>query len=54
MALYAITATRIINYELEVEATSEKEAMLIAERADISEFGECGGEFTIDYADEIK
>ena len=57
MARYAVTATRIVNYILVVEAPSEAEAMTIAEEHSTSNlhlFDEVGGEFTIDFADEIK
>ena len=54
MAKYEITATRIVNYSLTVEANSEAEAMEIADQTNPAEFGEVGHEFTIDYADEIK
>lgn len=54
MAKYEITATQIINYSAEVEANSKDEAIAIAEQMRMDEFGECGGEFTIDYADEIE
>jgi hypothetical protein len=54
MARYNITATRIVNYNLVVEAPSEAEAMAIADQIDLGLFDEVGHEFTIDYADEIK
>lgn len=57
MARYNITATRIVNYSLVVEAPSEAEAITIAEgmaHDNRHVFSEVGGEFTIDYADEIS
>jgi hypothetical protein len=54
MAEYEVTATRIVNHSLVVEANSEAEAIAIADQTDPAEFGEIGHEFTIDYAEEIK
>jgi len=54
MAEYEVTATRIVNHSLVVEANSEAEAMAIADQTDPALFAEVGHEFTIDYADEIK
>jgi hypothetical protein len=53
MAKYEITATRIVNYSLTVEANSEAEALEIADQTDPAEFGEVGHEFTIDYAEDL-
>jgi hypothetical protein len=54
MARYEVTATRIVNHILIVEAPSEAEAMAIADQTDPELFYEVGHEFTIDYATEIK
>ena len=54
MARYEVTATRIVNHILIVEAPSEAEAIAIAEGKDPELFYKVGGEFTIDYAEEIK
>jgi hypothetical protein len=54
MAQYVITATRIENYAITVEANSENEAIAYAETLDIDDFDKVGGEFTIDYAEEAK
>ena len=54
MARYEVTATRIVNHILIVEAPSEAEAIAIAEGKDPELFYKVGGEFTIDYAQEIK
>lgn len=54
MARYNITATRIVNHILIVEAPSEAEAIAIAEEVDYNLFDEVGGELTIDFANEIK
>lgn len=54
MTKYLITATEIKNYYLVVEAEDKDDAMLIAERDyEMSDFDHVGGEFTIDYADEV-
>jgi hypothetical protein len=54
MALYVITATRIVNYNKTIDANSEAEALAIADQTDPELFDEVGHEFTIDYAEEIK
>lgn len=53
MAKYEITATRIVNYTTEVEANDPDEAVEIARGMDESEFDAIGGEFTIDYAEDL-
>jgi hypothetical protein len=53
MAKYEITATRIVNYSLTVEANSEGEAIEYAQTLDIDDFDKVGGEFTIDYAEDL-
>lgn len=54
MAKYAITATRIVNFYTEVEADSPDDAVEIAREMREVEFDAIGGEFTIDYAEEIS
>jgi hypothetical protein len=53
MAKYEITATRIVNYTTTVEANDPDNAVEIAREMSMDEFDVTGGEFTIDYADEI-
>jgi len=56
MNKYLVTATQIINYELEVEAENEEAAMEEAERVSdyhFDELCEVGREFTVDEAEEI-
>lgn len=56
MGKWLITATEVVNYELEVEADSYGEAIVEAERTSneaFDEFYQAGQEFTIDDAQEI-
>jgi hypothetical protein len=53
MAKYEITATRVVNYTTTVVASDPDEAIEIARGMSMDEFDAVGGEFTIDYADEI-
>lgn len=56
MGNWLITATQIINYELEVEADTYDEAIAEAQRTSdytFDEFMEVGHEFTIDDAEEV-
>ena len=57
MNKYLVTATQIINYEIEIEAENEDAAMREAERVSdttLDEFIEVGFEFTVDEAEEIN
>jgi hypothetical protein len=54
MTEYYITATRIINFGATIKASSQEEAQAIAEEMSIGEFFEEGGEFTIDYVEEVS
>ena len=57
MNKYLVTATQIINYELEVEAESEEAAIEVAEKVSnetFDEFMEVGYEFTVDEAEEVN
>jgi len=51
MNKWLITATEIKNYYLVVEADDKDDALDIARNAEMSDFDQVGGEFTIDYAD---
>lgn len=56
MAKWLITATEIINYELEVEADTYDDALEEARRTSdyaFDEFYQVGQEFTVDDAEEI-
>jgi len=56
MNKYLVTATQVINYEIEIEAENEEAAMWEAEKVSdntLDEFMEVGFEFTIDEAEEI-
>jgi hypothetical protein len=52
MPKFDITATKVTNFTATIEASSEEEAQAIADEMSISEFFNCGGEFTIDYIEE--
>jgi hypothetical protein len=57
MNKYLVTATQIINYEIEIEAENEDAAMREAEKVSdntLDEFIEVGFEFTVDEAEEIN
>ena len=63
MNKYLVTATQIINYEIEIEAENEDAAMREAEKVsdttlagvdNVNEFIEVGFEFTVDLAEEIN
>ena len=57
MNKYLVTATQIINYELEVEAESEEAAIEVAEKVSnetFDEFMDVGYEFTVDEAEEVN
>lgn len=57
MNKYLVTATQVVNYELEVEAESEEAAIEVAEKVSneaFDEFIEVGYEFTVDEAEEIN
>ena len=57
MGRWLITATEVVNYELEVEADSYGEAIVEAERTSnetFDEFCQVEQEFTIDDAQEIN
>ena len=57
MNKYLVTATQVINYEIEIEAQSEEaaieEAEIVSEK-NLDEFIEVGFEFTIDEAEEVN
>lgn len=57
MNKYLVTATQIINYEIEIEAETEEAAIQVAEKVSnetFDEFMEVGYEFTVDEAEEIN
>jgi hypothetical protein len=51
--LYKVTATKIINYEMEVVAKSSAEAVDIARGLSEQELTQVGEELTVDYADKV-
>lgn len=54
MPKYLVTATRVINYEIEIEAVDEFDAYNVLDDYITDDFTEVGSEFTIDYILEVE
>lgn len=52
-SMYRVTATKIVNYEMDVVADSSESAVEIARGLSEQELTQVGEELTVDYAEKV-